>query len=358
MNVDFYRSLLEKPQKSYEKINMVDSLVDRRDLYFMTESGYKIPLSEKILERVTKYAGVPKAVLKYLEYEDWRNLIISKYADLQAYVKLPKEPVDVLIDDLFVGDVVPMMNEDFINAVISFFEDRKEFSIKEILYDKVSTESSVLVELTNNQTTTFNPDNYVLGVVFLNDESWQITCRLSVRVGEDVYYLPSQHMNLTSGRYNRTSSDIRESLGQLMLRVSDDMLTPEWYDKIESFVVRMRDLHSVSATYEEYSNVRTTLKRAAVSSDMEEEVKDIDDILYEEMNDFERNYKPADSREGSYLWRCTAISDNTIAKLVESVNSILSKYRFYDTNLKVIRMMLGDLVMTRRIIRELAPRRD
>lgn len=357
MNVDFYRSL-EKPKKSYEEIDMVNSLVDSKDLYVMTESGHKIPLSEKALERITKYAGVPKAVFKYLKYEDWRTLMIEKYSELKAYVKVPDDLTDLILSDIFVGEVVPMMNEDFINTVISFFEDRSEFIVREILYDKQSTESSVIIELKNNQTSLANPDNYVLGVVFLNDENWQITCRLSVRVGDDVYYLPSQHMNLTSGRYNRTSSDIKEALGQLMLRVSDDMLTPEWYNKIEGFVVRMKSLYSVSATYEEYSNVRTTLKRAAVSSDMVEEVKDIDDILYEEMNDFERHYKPNDSREGSYLWRCTAISDNTIAKLVESVNSILSEYRFYDNNLRVIRMMLGDLVMTRRIVKELAPRRD
>lgn len=357
MNVDFYRSLLDKPSKSYEKINMAESLIHRNDLYFMTESGTKVSLSEKVLSKVTKYAGVPQAVLKYLSYEDWYSLIQKKYSELSAYVKTV-EGSDLLVEDLFVGDVVPMMNEEFIDSVISFFEDRKEFSIREILYDKQSIESSVLVELTNNQTSVLNPKNYVLGVVFLNDESWQITCRLSVRVGSDVYYLPSKNMNLTSGRYNKTSSDIKEALGQLLLRVSDDMLTPDWYNRLEGFVVRMNDLFSVSATYEEYSNVRTTLKRAAVSSDMDEEVKDIDSILYEEMNDFEKHYKPDDSREWSYLWRCTAISDNTVAKLIESVNSVLSKYRFYDTNLKIIRMMLGDLVMTRRIIKELAPRRD
>ena len=357
MNVDFYRSLLDKPSKSYEKINMADSLAHRNDLYFMTESGTKISLSEKVLSKITKYAGVPQAVLKYLSYDDWYSLIQKKYSELSAHVKIV-EGSDTLVDDLFVGEVVPMMNEDFINSVISFFEDRKEFSIREILYDKQSIESSVLVELTNNQTSVLNPKDYVLGVVFLNDESWQITCRLSVRVGTDVYYLPSKNMNLTSGRYNKTSSNIKEALGQLLLRVSDDMLTPEWYNRLEGFVVRMNELLSVSATYEEYSNVRTTLKRAAVSSDMDEEVKDIDSILYEEMNDFEKNYKPDDSREWSYLWRCTAISDNTVAKLIESVNSVLSKYRFYDANLKIIRMMLGDLVMTRRIIKELAPRRD
>lgn len=253
---------------------------------------------------------------------------------------------------------LPILNYEFLARVISLSETCSDIELKSISYNPDSSISSVIVKRKTPisiEEKFLNKDSeyteYEVGILLTNDELSGTSARLVIYINGQPLYLPSSYYTSSTARYKKSTSDSVEALEVLMLRVIDDLRDDNLVERIQNLHYRYLENQKVSATYEEYRAVLRTLRRIP-------EIIENNELLAPLVSpydtNFEEKYSGIEDQQSSYVWRCTALSDLTIANLLDITTTILNNLVEDSSDYTTIRELLGSYISTPRIVREIA----
>lgn len=247
----------------------------------------------------------------------------------------------------------PISNYEFLYRLNSQVEASSDVvSIEEYYISEEDNISTVLISRNDpiEIKSAHSEGKYKVGVLFVNDEFSNTYCRLVVYIGGQPLYLPASYYNTSSSRYRRTTSDSKESLDVMILKVIDDLRSDVLYNKIYDMHFRYRANKELVASYEEYSELLNNFLRIPTVV----EDRGLADPIILRRGDFEEKYDSLDEHTSSYLWRCTATSENTIGSLLELTTSLLNDIKAPNIEYFRIREILGSYVGTQRVASEIA----
>ena len=359
MDIATYKN---QPQEisEYLEVSVNDMQFDGNYLSIKDNPAYgSIYITDNMRESLCRFVGVSPSLnrgLYSLDQDLWREVLtkLFKYHGKEIIILL----LGASDDDSYVKGVCTttrssVSSVSFVNKVLSHFEDVQDTIVSDIDYSKDNLVSHVVVLGSKTYTDVHNRV-FNLGVVFRNDETSNSTCKMVLKyVDSEVYYLPSKLYNLSSSRYDRTTSNSMESLEVLLLRVSEDFLTNRFDDMSQEILDKIRSADNKYISYQEFDRLRVVLLKMARSSDfIEDDVNEISSKL-DELNDFEKLYGKIDN---DYLWKCTAISENSLGKVLMFVDSITSDYKFYPEEVTFLRDLLGEYLIDSRVCQHIAKR--
>lgn len=255
------------------------------------------------------------------------------------------------------SDRLPILNTDFLDRVKSLVETSDSVMLDEIVYDKESTISSVIIKKTAPIIVTEKYENkpdkqisYDIGILLVNDELGTTSSRLVVYINDQPVYLPASVYSTSTTRYKRSTSNSLEALEVLMLKSIDDLRDDMLTSKIYDMHLRYRYNKNIVVTYEEYNELLRLMRKIP---DIIEDNSYLDPLtsMYDE---FERKYMNLVDQKSSYIWRCTALGDMTIQKLIETACSILRDVNFPTIDYFNVRERLGAYISTHRIAEDIA----
>lgn len=272
-------------------------------------------------------------------------------------IHLLKDEEEKKILGYSLDDRAPILNKDFLHRVISLADACDEVGVAEIHYHKDDTISSIILKKKSPIVIEIKYEgresefvNYNIGVVIINDELTSAYTRLVLYVDEQPLYLPATYYNTTTSRYKRSTSNSKESLELLVLKVIEDLRENYLYNKLYDFHYRYRANKDILATYEEYNLLLRTMRKIPTVI----EDNSFLEVLLNEYENFEKTYPKLEDQKSSYIWRCTAMSNITVGELVKMTIRLLSNIGAPPIEYAAIRELLGGYVSTNRIAEEIA----
>lgn len=343
------------------KIFLDIKLSEHREFFkgdlFINNTQYIV--SEDVIDLVRKLSGVSSSMSKILRTtseSSWIDTIILMY---KYYY--PEERIYLLVDnnnlvlDATAKSVKPLLNSEFFQETYRFFSDYEDLiNIFEFNYSASSTTSEILIFQKNSYK--LESGEYKVGILLTNDELSKVTCTLAIDYEGIIFYLPKKYYNLSSTRYNKTSQDSIEAYKLLLLRILEDMSREGQWDSILGEIHNhIMSCKSLPITYEEYRRATRLLARATAVSEMDNEEYDaMTSYLEDEISDFEKNYPAMQDKKGSYIWRCSAVSDSSVYYLICALQTIYDSYAFYPEVSSDIRRTLGEFLVLGKLSTELA----
>lgn len=321
-----------------------------------------IVVSDGVLERLSKDLGVSRSIYEALKLVENNPLNIVSYMSLKN-----KHPEVYLLEDIdekviigysLDGERAPILNSEFIKRVTSLSETSDDIEISEVYYSKEDTTSTVILKKKDPITVEekYGEESkyydYNIGVLIVNDETSTSYTRLVVYLDGQPLYLPASYYNTSLSRYRRSTASSVEALEVLILKVITDLREDYLSSKLKEFHYRYRANKNIVTTYEEYNTLLRTMRKIPTVIEDNSYITP----LLDRYEIFERNYSSSiEDQKSSYLWRCTAVSDDTsIGTIVHIVSSILSDMRAPSLEYFNIRELLGSYVSTTRIVEEIA----
>lgn len=326
---------------------------------YLVLDGESYHVSDDIINSIYRQVGISAGLVNFLSKnapDMLRDLVLRLYSNLhdcKIILLVSSEEKSVL--GFSTATQIPLLNSEFSHSIDSFFEMSDGLEV--VGTDDVEdTTSSRLVF--RKDSFNINEREYKLGVLFRNDELDSMTCRLVVLTEGITFYLPTKYYNLSTARYSRSTSNSLDAAKIIYLRVLEDMMSDTWQNKLLDVAMSIDASMKIKLSYEEYSQVLRVVKSSALLSGIEdEELSDLISDIASRVDDFEMNYPQLSEKSHSYIWRCSALSDNCIFDMITAVNDILSKYYLYPQYLSDVKILLGDLLMNDRIMTYLAKRR-
>lgn len=347
---------LESSKKSYISVMLEEHPEIFSGCLYIDGNCYE--LSSEVVESICKQSGVPATmnhVLKNSNHELWVNSVTSMYNHYYKGVNLNFLCEEFRIQNVSFKKTPPLLNTEFLKSLIRQVDTYSDIlEIDSFCYDENSTTSEMIIF--HREDHEYRDRVYKLGVVLSNDELNAVTCNLAVRYEDKLFYLPSKYYNLSSSRYSRSASNSQESLDLLFLRVLSDISSESWFSIIPTVDMNLQMCKKIPATYEEYRRVFRVLKSSALASNIED-TEDVLGLLEDTFSDFESNYPSLEDKKGSYIWRCSALSENSIYDLIELFHKIPKDHIFYPETLREVRVGLGELIMLNKLSTELAKRK-
>lgn len=316
-------------------------------------------VAEDMRDSICRYVGVSPALNRDLYATDptlWKTVLdklYSAHGNDKIIILIESLPSCKYIKGICTNPRPAISNSIFIDQVLNHFEDVGNTVIDSIEYAKDVVTSSVTVFGDTWYEGVSHP-RFKLGVVFLNDETTNASCRMVLKFdNSELYYLPSKFYSASSSRYDKHTSNSVESLGMVLLKVSEDFLTGYIDKRAPEVIMYLDDSAKKVLSKAEYDATKTTLLNAARSSDMDEE--EISDILTElsKIDDFEKLYGSIGS---DYLWKSTALSENSLKIALAVVGRIPFDHQFYPECLPPIRDLLGEYLVKPRSCQYIAKR--
>lgn len=346
------------------KYYLTAKLSDHREIF---DNTYEVALSRGNLEvtedtvsEIIRMSGVPKTlsnVLKGQDFDLWVSNIITmcEYYYSGDIVLLVEGNT---ITHVSFNKVRPLLNVEFFKTMSSLLEDYTDLvKVEMFSYSSESYLSSITVFPT--RTYEYQGIEYKLGVVFTNNELDTITCKLVVETPTMMFYLPTRYYNLSASRYLKTSEDRAEALSQLVLRVLESISQDSWFSIIPEVDMNLKNCAKIQATYEEFKQSNRLLNTICAEADVDpDSVEGLREHLNMMFQDFEQNYPLMDEKKGNYIWRCSALSNNSIYALILHLNEWSQSNLFYPENIVSIRELIGEYVMLSRISTNLAKRKQ
>lgn len=241
----------------------------------------------------------------------------------------------------------------FIDKVLSYFETYPEIEISDIEFSNLDTKSSVI--LLSKEEYLFKDKKFRIGVAVFNDETSNSYTRMVIKYTDsDYYYLPSKIYNLSSSRYDKTTSSSMESLEILLLRVVEDMTSSILSEKIDYIIDRMYNSYESKLSYNEFNRALVLIRNVYTASDVDGDI--INDIvsLFDKFDTFETTYG---QKNHDYLWQCTAFSDYSVGDILEVLDSLYKEYTLYPENVIFLRELLGEYLISPRVCETIAVKR-
>ena len=358
MSIAEMKSFPEDPNKFYISVN----LSEHREVFegVLSHKGSTYEIAPCVVDELCKKSGIPTNMSKILKCKD-KNLWIENNILLYNYYYNSAPLVYLVVDNsveyITSKSIPPVLNTEFLRVAGSFFEDYGYLvDMDSYSYDQSRTISEFTVF--KREKHNYAGRDYILGVLFTNDELSNISCTLVAEVDGIRFYLPSKYYNLSSSRYSRSTSNSIEAFQMLLLRVIEDISDENWYSIIPEVNTNIVSCQRTPATYEDYKRLSQLVNKSAINSDISEgEIKDILESLEDTLADFEKNYSDPDSMNKSYIWRCSALSEHTIYDLIVSLISTTRAHEYYPETMRDIFKSIGDMIMLDNIATELAKRK-
>lgn len=273
------------------------------------------------------------------------------------YLLLDDENMKVLWYSLD-SDRSPILNFDFATIVTRLVDTEKSLELSDVYYHQDDTISSVIVKKTSPITIEEKYEgkdskfiDYEVGILLVNDENNNTYSRLVIYVAGQPLYLPASYYSSTTSRYKKSTSSSSESLEVLLLKVIDDLRGDTLFSKLYEFHYRYRSNKNILVSYEEYNTVLRTMRKIPT---IIEDGSYLEKLL-QKYEDFEKKYARFEDQKSSYIWRCTAMSDDvTIGALITSTSQILTDVDAPSLEYFAIRELLGAYISTNRIADEIA----
>lgn len=321
--------------------------------------GTKYVVPEEVIELICKLSGISNSMNKILREtseSSWIDTIILmyKYYYSEERLYLLADENNYILEAT-AKSIKPLLNSEFFQETVKFFSDYEDLTeLDSFYYDPSSTSSEILIF--NKSSYNYKEGVYKVGILLTNSELGKVSCRIAVQYKNILFYLPPKYCNLSSARYNKTASDSIEAYKLLLLRIIGDMSEQDsWFSIIPEIHYKIEDCKSLPVTYEEYRRATRLLNRISVLSDMDnEEISEIIESLEDEFKDFEKNYPTMEDKKGSYIWRCSAVSDLNVYHLVESLQKVIDSHIFYPEVSSDIRSTIGDFIVLNKLSTELA----
>lgn len=338
---------------NYLEVTISDLVFDDNTLTIQDNNDYgNLIVTDNLRNSICKYVGMSSSIDKGLYSTDkdlWYKVLAklySYYSKDNLILNISESNAGYYVNGICNSSKAPLSSKDFIDGVIRYYEDFSEISVYDIKCLEGETVSEVLLSINTEIYKDFTNKSFKLGVVFRNDELSNCYCRMAIIYDDGVvYYLPSKYYNLTTSRYDRSTSDNKEALDILLLRVSEDTASGYFNDKSEEILDHLSYSSHKNLSLMEYDNFKTLIQNISVSSDLsDEEINDISNSL-DSINDFETIYGPL---KNDYLWKCTAIGSFTLHDLLKVAHCICKEHVFYPKEDILLREFLGDYLVTPR----------
>lgn len=319
-----------------------------------------LQVTEETLSDIIRASGIPKNLSKVLRSQESELWVTNVITMCDYYYS---SDVVFLVENSLVTKVTftrvrPLLNTEFFRIMSSLLEEYEDLVfVDEFNYSTDSYESDISIFPCKSYE--YQEREYRLGVMFLNNELDTVNCRLVVKTPDISFYLPSKYYSLSASRYLKTSADRSEALSQLVLRVLESISSDSWYSIIPEIDMNIRNCGKISATYEEYRQAQRLLSNVSLESDLDDSVsEEVTERLSTSFADFEKNYPLLDEKKGFYIWRCSALSENTILDIAKTLDTLAKSKIFYPESVKKIRELVGEYIMLSRISTNLAKRKQ
>lgn len=350
---------LTKDTSFYEEVDVSDLHIDDEYLSIYNSNYGDIYITDSMKDSLCKYVGLSSSINKGLYDTDkdlWYQvvtklykyyskstvmLLVSSSDDGKYYVKgICNSPRELLI------------NSEFINKVINYFEDSCDIDIADIGYTNGLTTSHIIVEFNKLYDDPSTNKLFKFGVVFRNDELNGTYCRLVMSYTDGtIYYLPSKYYNTTISRYFKNTVDSKEALEMVMLKVMEDLTSGSFEDKVDLLRSLLISSKDKCLSRMEFERVKALLSNVCSTSEISDE--EYSDVL-KELDNFDDYEDLYGSIENDYLWKCTAIGGTTLFDIMKVVSSISKNHQFYPEDENLIREFLGEYLTVPRVCQVLA----
>lgn len=359
MNLTAYENLT-KDNSFYKEVDVSDLHIGEEYLSIKGQDNYgEIYITESMKDSLCKYVGLTSSINRSLYSTDkdlWYKVLtkLYKYYSKSTVMMLVSESDDgrCFVKGICNSDRELLINHEFINDVIRYYDQYDEISIVDIGYDKNSMLSHVVLVSDKSYTDPVRLIGFKFGVVFRNDELNSTYCRMVIYYDDGtMYYLPSKYYNITTSRYFKTTVNAKEALEMVMIRVLEDLTSNTFEDKLATILKLMVDSGNKYISRMEYERVKSLISNACSGSDISDE--EYSDII-EELNKFDDFEDLYGEIGNDYLWKCTAIGGTTLLDIIKVVCSISKDHQFYPESENIIREFLGEYLTTPRVCQLLA----
>lgn len=355
MNLDKLRTL--SSNKSYIQVKFQDHLEIFSNRLELSDVVYEIPPS--VVEELCKLVGMPRSlnILRDRDLDAWMKGVLSLYdyyygEDISFLVE------GITITHVSTSRITPLLNVDFLDTSASILSEYSDIlTVSDYRYQEDSYTSTI--SIFKNGEIIKNDVKYRLGVMLSNDELDTVTCRYLVESNGFRFLLPSKYMNLSASRYLRNSVDRKEALSQMLLKLIENISSDSWTDIINDIDSKINECSTVKVTYEEYNKLVKLLKYVSVQSEIDDSLmKDMLEELSDIFSDFSKNYISLEDKSSSYIWRCSAVSENNILSLLNYVfDNWLETGFLYPESVEYLEEYLGSFIMSEKISNTLARRK-
>lgn len=343
--------------KRYEVCNVCDS----PDIFKGYFGDYEI--DSAILKRLSKELGFPYdlyVTLSAIDTEATDVLVksMSRQSKHEEVLFLLDDELMEVVDYTVETDRNPVLNSEFVSTVKRLAETCQDVQVAEVYHlkdDKVSSiilkRSTPIVIEEKHKTRESDFVDYTVGILLSNDETGTTSSRLVLySPNGQPMYLPASLYSTSTTRYKRSTSSSIEALEVLTLKVIDDMRGEYLQSKIYDLHFKYRYNKNIIATYEEYNELLRIMRKVPTIIEDNSYLS----TLLSVYEDFEKRYVHLEDQKSSYIWRCTALGDITIDRLINTVCDILEKVSAPPIEYTDIRDRLGSYISTSRIADDIA----
>lgn len=264
--------------------------------------------------------------------------------------------IHLLTNDTHVTDLVPsrdhvLTHREFLDISERELEDY--FLLSEVVLDPLYPSRLHLLVLQLVSGT--EGSNLRLGYIITNDEVHGVSARIVVKTGRVLLTLPAKHGTYSTGRYMKGASDIREALSILYLRIREESIGDKFDDITGLCHIVLSD--DTKMTCEEYSKILNNfiVSLSAVGITDQVDFKDLS-IVSQMVQKYGTEVEELMTK---YLWRCTAVSDNTLGDLLDKISRVYEKTSPDEVVLDPHFMSeVGSVIFSERLLKEIASEKE
>lgn len=320
-------------------------------------------VSDGILTKLAKDLGFSYEFylrVKHINHEASKDIVraLCEERKIEEILLLVDEKNSAVIGYSLDIERYLLLNSEFYNTVSRLEGTSDALKMEEVYYMQSDIISSIILkkvapilieEKYEGKESKFT--EYNIGILLVNNELEGAHTRLVLYLEGEPLYLPASFYNTSISRYKKSTGSAIEALEILILRVIEDLREDTLAEKLKNLHYIYRANKNILATYEEYHTLIRTMRKIPT---IIEEPSYLDNLLHE-YEDFEKKYSSCN--KSSYIWRCTALSDDlTVGKLVAKTAKLLNELYASPEEYASIRELLGIYISTNRIASEIAPR--